>query len=108
MSRPRLDNPRRAVTVKLPPALIERWEREAKRSRVTKTAVLQRALEAMLPDETPRPSPAGREAKTETASEGQRDRPAVTRQGASRPVASPRDLAVARTEAFRRATGAKP
>lgn len=48
MARPKLDNPRRPVTVKLPPALIVRWEREAKRTGETKTALLERALTAEL------------------------------------------------------------
>lgn len=48
MTRPRLEAPRKAVTVKLPPALLDQVAARAAKLGCTKTAFYERALEAAL------------------------------------------------------------
>lgn len=70
-------------------ALLDRVDAAREPLGQTRRLFVERALEAALRDDTPRPSPAGRQAKTEVAKTPAR--PAATaRQGAARPVAQPR------------------
>lgn len=102
--------PRRAVTVKLPPALIVAWGERAALLGVSKTAVLERALEAALRGDTQVASAgpvarggraAGRGGRRHTEEDAS-PTGAVTARGASGSAAPPR-APVNRADAFRAA-----